>query len=70
MNINGEIVKILRAHKIRMQDGKPGTYQTDQKSFWHIQTRDGGIAVDELQWEGKKRMRIDDFLRGNQIPNG
>ncbi|MEJ2006119.1 MAG: methionyl-tRNA formyltransferase [Cyclobacteriaceae bacterium] len=67
-NLDNEIVKILKSHPVPMKAGQPGSFETDQKTFWHIHTGDGGIAVDELQWQGKKRMQIEDFLRGNDIP--
>ena len=68
INIGGETVKILKAHPVKMGPGQAGSFESDQKTFWHIRTADGGIAVDELQWQGKKRMNIEDFLRGNSIP--
>lgn len=46
----------------------PGEFNTDQKTYWHIGALDGYIAVEELQWQGKKRMDIRAFLLGNTIP--
>ncbi|MDR2037381.1 MAG: methionyl-tRNA formyltransferase [Bacteroidales bacterium] len=43
---------------------KPGSIGSDQKSFLHIATDDGWISVKSLQLEGKKRMPVEDFLRG------
>ncbi|WP_210486191.1 methionyl-tRNA formyltransferase [Rufibacter aurantiacus] len=44
---------------------QPGTYSTDDKSYLHITCGNGTTyAVEELQMEGKKRMNIQDFLRG------
>lgn len=48
-------------------DKNPGVYSTDNKTHLHVRTSDGWIAITELQPEGKKRMRIDDFFRGNRI---
>ncbi|WP_207432207.1 methionyl-tRNA formyltransferase [Sabulibacter ruber] len=43
----------------------PGTYTTDGKNFLHVQCGEGtAYAVEELQMEGKKRMKIQEFLRG------
>jgi methionyl-tRNA formyltransferase len=42
----------------------PGTIESDNRTFLQISTRDGQIAVKNLQPEGKKRMDIEDFLRG------
>jgi methionyl-tRNA formyltransferase len=45
----------------------PGEFITDNKNFLYFKTKDGWIAIDELQPEGKKRMTIRDFFRGNKI---
>lgn len=42
-------------------------YTTDQKNYLYIKSKDGWISIDELQPEGKKRMAIKDFLRGNTV---
>jgi len=42
----------------------PGQVKTDNKNFLHVQTADGVISVLDLQMEGKKRMGIQDLLRG------
>ncbi len=69
LSIDGQTVKILKAHKISEQKGIPGSSSTDQKTYWHISTSEGSIAIDELQWQGKKRMNIGAFLLGNSIPD-
>lgn len=48
---------------------KPGAYATDNKNYFYFKTRDGWLAVEELQPEGKKRMPVSDFLRGNTLQN-
>ncbi|MEQ9439050.1 MAG: methionyl-tRNA formyltransferase [Cyclobacteriaceae bacterium] len=45
----------------------PGEFTTDNKSFLHIQTQDTLLAVEELQLEGKRRMPIDELLRGTTL---
>ncbi|AWW31919.1 methionyl-tRNA formyltransferase [Echinicola strongylocentroti] len=45
----------------------PGEFSSDNKSHLHFQTGDGAIAIKELQMQGKKRMNIEDFLRGNKL---
>jgi methionyl-tRNA formyltransferase len=44
-----------------------GEYSTDNESHLHFTTADGYIAVTELQPEGKKRMSVKDFFRGNKL---
>ena len=41
-----------------------GALQTDNKTFLKVQTGDGVLEILELQLEGKKRMKVDDLLRG------
>ena len=43
-----------------------GTLHTDNKTFLKVATGDGWLAINNLQLEGKKRMNIQDFLRGIQ----
>jgi methionyl-tRNA formyltransferase len=41
-----------------------GNYNSDGKTFLKFQTGAGSLEILELQLEGKKRMKIGDFLRG------
>ena len=41
-----------------------GSFVTDGKKYLHFQCADGLLAVEELQLEGKKRMGVEEFLRG------
>jgi len=41
-----------------------GELETDNKSFIKVQTGEGVLEILELQLEGKKRMKMDDLLRG------
>jgi methionyl-tRNA formyltransferase len=42
----------------------PGTVVTDGKSVFKVATQDGWVLLRELQLNGKKRMKVADFLRG------
>jgi methionyl-tRNA formyltransferase len=53
------------AHKAEPEN--PGAFTTDNKNYLYLKTIDGWISIDELQPEGKKRMAIQDFLRGNTL---
>lgn len=44
-----------------------GDYETDGKTWLRFATADNWLYVDELQLEGKKRMRVDAFLRGFRL---
>ncbi len=45
----------------------PGQYWSDNKKSLCFKTSDGYISIQELQIEGKKRMNIEEFLRGNTL---
>lgn len=47
-----------------LENTEPGTIITDGKTYFAIAAQDGAISVKELQLSGKKRMKVEDFLRG------
>ena len=48
-------------------DLSPGELITDGKTYLKFSCEDGFISVKDIQLEGKKRMKIDEFLRGIRI---
>jgi methionyl-tRNA formyltransferase len=61
----GKSMKIFRAKKeAAINDKEPGLMETDGKSWIRYSAPDGYIYIDEMQLEGKKRMKTTDFLRG------
>lgn len=44
-----------------------GTYKTDGKTYLKFVCKDGYLACKIVQLEGKKKMAIEDFLRGNKL---
>lgn len=67
-SINDKKVKVYGSTFIRAdQEVKNGTIISDNKSYIKIACADGWINLLEIQMEGKKRMKIEDFLRGNKI---
>lgn len=42
----------------------PGEFNTDLKTYLKFACADGWYHVTDLQWEGKKRMNVEEFLRG------
>ena len=67
--IEGKIVKLFTTHIIDTPSAeKAGSFITDGKTFAKIACSDGYIGIDDIQWEGKKRMPITDFLRGYRKP--
>lgn len=68
--INGLNCKIYRtevADYDEAESSTPGRYVTDGKTFLLFRTGDGWISVRELQLEGKRKMGIDEFLRGYKL---
>jgi methionyl-tRNA formyltransferase len=45
----------------------PGAFISDNKKFLRIGTADSSVNILELQPEGKRRMGIEEFLRGNKF---
>lgn len=58
-----KIFDVIHDSDITMKDD----YETDQKTFLKMRTGNGSILIKELQAEGKRRMTIEDFFRGNKI---
>ena len=64
--INGKIFKIFKTDVLENTDYyvAPGQIKSDNKTYLHVQTAKGAIAIMDLQMEGKKRMPVQDLLRG------
>lgn len=66
--LNGKVFKIFKAEKDLSEPGiQPGGFLTDQKTFLKFACADGFIRPTDVQLEGKKRMGIDEFLRGVRL---
>jgi len=68
-SLNGKMLKIYKSEKEILYSNQtstviPGEYVTDGKTFLKFACADGSVLVKELQLEGKKKMFIEDFLRG------
>ncbi len=58
-------LKIYAADLLDKEPGiQPGGFLTDDKTYLRFACADGFICVKDLQLEGKKRMNVEDFLRG------
>ncbi len=63
--LKGKKLKIFSVVKERATiTNLPGEIESDNKSFLKFACKDGYISIKELQLEGKKRMNVEDFLRG------
>ncbi|CAN5300641.1 methionyl-tRNA formyltransferase [soil metagenome] len=70
--LNSRTFKIYKASKTHQTklNLKPGQIMTDNQNFLHVKTSDHLLAIEELQMEGKNRMSIKDFLKGNKFFSG
>lgn len=66
--LNGKTFKIFKTKVLETQlNSDTGQIQTDNKTYLYHETSNGSISILELQPEGKKRMGIEEFFRGNKI---
>lgn len=66
--LNDKVLKIyIAAFETEDTDIPAGHHITDNKTFLKFATPDGFVSVIDVQLEGKKRMGIEDFLRGNKL---
>ena len=70
-SLHGKTLKIWDADVTDREYGvEPGTVAEVSKDQLIIQTGKGSLSVRSLQLEGKKRMDIQDFLRGYSLEKG
>ncbi|WP_276496561.1 methionyl-tRNA formyltransferase [Pontibacter litorisediminis] len=64
--LNGKNFKVYRVEVLEnaAYTSASGTIHTDNKNFLHVQTATGAVSILDLQMEGKKRMPVQDLLRG------
>jgi methionyl-tRNA formyltransferase len=66
--INDKVLKIYNATFEVTEPGvSAGAFVTDNKTRLRFATKDGFVSVTDVQLEGKKRMGIEEFLRGNKF---
>ncbi|WP_132535282.1 methionyl-tRNA formyltransferase [Pedobacter psychrotolerans] len=66
--LNDKTLKIFKAEPEEKEPGiATGGFLTDGKTYLKFATKDGFIKLLDIQFEGKKRMLIEDFLRGMRL---
>ncbi|GAB3929379.1 methionyl-tRNA formyltransferase [Mucilaginibacter myungsuensis] len=66
--LNGKTLKVFATTKTLTEPGiSPGAFLTDNKTFLKFACKDGFISVTDVQLEGKKRMGVEEFLRGVRL---
>lgn len=63
--VDGKVVKLFSTNKeIKTPKELPGSFIIEDKKIAKFACKDGYLILNDIQWEGKKRMPIEDFLRG------
>jgi methionyl-tRNA formyltransferase len=64
--LQGKTCKIFTSTTLegKLSGKAPGEWASDFKTYLHFQCGQGILVVQELQVEGKKRMKVDELLRG------
>ncbi|WP_073570006.1 methionyl-tRNA formyltransferase [Algoriphagus zhangzhouensis] len=63
--LEGKVCKIYQSKVFKTDlSSIPGKIYTDEKTYLRMGTSAGQLEILELQLEGKKRMKTEDFLRG------
>ena len=64
--LQGKTCKIFTSTTLegKLPGKAPGEWTSDFKTYLHFQCGEGILVVQELQLEGKKRMKVDELLRG------
>lgn len=68
--LNGKQLKLWQSHVVLGIDKEPGTVCEVTKDAIIVATGKDGLAITELQLEGKKRMTARDFLAGRVVETG
>ena len=67
---NTIILKIFETEKLVQSHGlAPGSICTDGKTYLHLAATDGFVGIRSLQLPGKKRLKVDELLRGFRMGN-
>ena len=67
-SMHDKTVKIFQVEESQEGTNKPiGEFYSDGKTHLRVNTKDGTLEILDLQLEGKKRMKTEDFLRGYQF---
>lgn len=71
-DVNGTIVSLKIFSSGREESAHPqanGLVTTDNKTYLNVTCKGGYISIKELQLQGKKKMKTEEFLRGYKFPD-
>lgn len=67
--LHDKVLKVFKAiPELADVEETPGILISDEKTFIKFACKDGYIHIEDLQLQGKKRMKTEDFLRGYRFP--
>lgn len=68
-HLNDKVLKVYASELLPNEQPaiQPGGFLTDSKTYLKFAAKDGFISLKDVQLEGKKRMGIEDFLRGMKL---
>lgn len=66
--LSGKTYKIFKCQSVvDKRSSTVGQIETDNKTYLYVKALDGWISILEFQPEGKKRMTVEEFFRGNKF---
>jgi len=66
--LNDKILKVFGAeYELATSSEEPGEFFSDNRTFLKVSATNGFIHLTDVQLEGKKRMGIEEFLRGVRL---
>jgi methionyl-tRNA formyltransferase len=67
-SLNEKNLKVFKAEIEHKEPGiAAGGFLSDGKTYLKFATKDGFLKLTDLQYEGKKRMTVEEFLRGTRL---
>jgi methionyl-tRNA formyltransferase len=67
-SLSGKLLKVYKSKKEECDHNEePGNVLTDNKKFLKFACSNGYVHIIDIQPEGKKRMGVEDFLRGHKV---
>ncbi len=67
----GQNIKVHKVRKVEKFSDKPnGTVVKVSKEGIFVNCKDSCIVIEELQFPGKKKLHVEEYLRGNQFDEG
>ena len=69
MKVGDKQFKVFRIEIVSDRSAlRIGEIRSDQESYIHVGCQDGTISILDFQLEGKRKMNVIDFFRGNTLP--